>query len=88
MAFIGTRRNGLSFLCRSEKQVSKQFTHSSATHSAMEDDTAYLVRRRISLFSSVFYYAYVFSLALFSLFLMVVGWGLFVVACLFGFWGA
>lgn len=53
MAFIGTRRNGLSFLCRSKKHVSKQFTHSLSTHSAMEDDNAYLVGLRLTFFLTV-----------------------------------
>lgn len=55
MAVIGSRRNGLSFLCRSKKQVSKRFAHSSSTHSAMEDDNAYLSGGQVSLFSLLFY---------------------------------
>lgn len=52
MAFIGTRRNGLSFLCSSKKQVKKQFALYSFTYSAREAIITYFVRRWISLFSS------------------------------------
>lgn len=61
MAFIGTRRNGLSFLCRSKKQVKKQLAPSSSTYSAKEDDNAYLVRRWISLLFLSCYIRLIFS---------------------------